>query len=156
KENRADLYHRETDFPGVQDDMLGRCIKECNGRPDFVLLDSAGHIGYQEFSYLVKLLEGPCVIALDDVYHIKHHKSLQQIQSDPRFNILALSREKFGFCFVEFSPGAQHPCENVKRLVWIRSDAIGDNVLASSMIPHIRNHYPSAHITVVCDKRITN
>ena len=156
EQQRAILYHQETEFPNIPDDALGRCMKEFQNRPDFVLLDSAGHLGNLEFNYFVKLLKGPCVIALDDVYHVKHHKSLKQIQSDSRFNILALSREKFGFCIASFSPTPFPRSKEVRQLAWIRSDAIGDNVLAASMLPYIRDHYSKAHITVVCDKRNSN
>jgi hypothetical protein len=42
---RVSLYHRETDFPGISEDLLGACLKEADYRPDIVLLDSAGHMG---------------------------------------------------------------------------------------------------------------
>ncbi|MDD2338360.1 MAG: glycosyltransferase family 9 protein, partial [Geobacteraceae bacterium] len=41
-----------------------------------------------------------------------------------------------------------------KRILWIRTDAIGDNVLASGMLPHIRELYPRASITVFCQDRV--
>ena len=41
-----------------------------------------------------------------------------------------------------------------ERILWIRTDAIGDNVLASGMLPYIREHYPAAHITVLCQDRV--
>jgi ADP-heptose:LPS heptosyltransferase len=40
------------------------------------------------------------------------------------------------------------------RILWIRTDAIGDNVLASGMLPHIRKRYPGAKITVLCQERV--
>jgi glycosyltransferase involved in cell wall biosynthesis/radical SAM superfamily enzyme YgiQ (UPF0313 family)/ADP-heptose:LPS heptosyltransferase/tetratricopeptide (TPR) repeat protein len=42
----------------------------------------------------------------------------------------------------------------IERILWVRSDSIGDNVLASSMLPHIRKHYQEAEITVVCQEHI--
>jgi len=41
-----------------------------------------------------------------------------------------------------------------KSVLWIRTDSIGDNVLASSMLPHIRQEYEGARITVVCQEHI--
>lgn len=98
------LYYRETDFSDVADDLLGACLKIFNYRPQFVLLDSAGHIGNIEFNYLLGKLKGECYIALDDIYHIKHYKSFLQIQSDPRFEIVVHSKEKFGFTIAKFNP----------------------------------------------------
>lgn len=41
-----------------------------------------------------------------------------------------------------------------KKILWVRLDAIGDNVLAASMLPHIYEKYDRPHITVVCQKHI--
>lgn len=103
-QDRAIRYHRETDFPDLPDDLLGRCLDEFGGRPDFVLLDSAGHMGYAEFRYLIDRLRTPCYIALDDTRHIKHHRSLLQVRGDPRFEVWVDSPEKFGFCIARFVP----------------------------------------------------
>jgi hypothetical protein len=99
---RAWLYFKETDFGGVPEDLLGECLRRFDGRPDLVLLDSGGHMGNLEFNYLVERLDGPCVVALDDIHHIKHHKSFRQLQSDDRFELVTSSREKFGFCVALF------------------------------------------------------
>jgi GT2 family glycosyltransferase/ADP-heptose:LPS heptosyltransferase len=40
------------------------------------------------------------------------------------------------------------------RILWIRPDSIGDNVLAASMLPYIRQNYPNARITIVCQTHI--
>jgi|GEM_PF-1020220 len=106
---RALLYYKETNFDGVPDDMLARCMEAIGNRPDFVLLDSGGHIGNIEFNHLLSLLKYPCYIALDDIFHIKHHRSFKQISSDSRFQILAESKEKFGFCISHFDPLATTP-----------------------------------------------
>lgn len=102
---RAMLYHQETDFPDAPDDLLGRCLKEFDFRPDFVLLDSGGHMGHVEFRYVLPLIQGPCHVALDDIYHVKHHRSFRELQQDPRFELIAVSEEKFGSCIARFTPG---------------------------------------------------
>ena len=71
---RAKLYFAETNFSDCADDLLGNVLSAFNNQPDFVLLDSGGHMGFVEFQYLVQKLCGPCLIALDDIHHIKHHK----------------------------------------------------------------------------------
>ena len=77
---------------------LARSCRTFDDRPDFVLLDSGGHMGFVEFRYLIDTLRGPCVIALDDVGHVKHFRSFETIRRDERFEVLAQSDEKFGFC----------------------------------------------------------
>jgi hypothetical protein len=104
EELRVDKYMEEVDFPHCQDDLLGACIRYFNGQPDFLLLDSAGHMGYVEFNYVLPLLRKQCFLALDDTHHVKHFRSVQQMKTDSRFRILAESPEKFGFCFAEFNP----------------------------------------------------
>ncbi len=150
---RAELYFRETNFEKIPDDLLGVCLKSFNYCPDFVLLDSGGHIGNIEFNYLINHLNGPCFIALDDIYHIKHHRSFLQIQKDPRFTILTSSEEKFGFCIAEFNPQLRSIDSNVQSILWIRTDNLGDNILSASMLPHLRNKFRIAKITVVCQEQ---
>jgi len=99
---RVDLYYKETNFPDVEEDCLGKLIKE--GNPDFVLLDSAGHVGNIEFQYLISLLEQPCHIALDDIYHIKHYDDFEMARKDNRFEIVCESKERFGFGVLYFKP----------------------------------------------------
>ena len=103
---RALLYYQETAFDDVPDDLLGNCLKEFDHRPDFVLLDSGGHIGYAEFVYLIGKISASAYIALDDIFHIKHRKSFELVKSDPRFDIRVTSGEKFGFCIARFNPEA--------------------------------------------------
>ena len=153
---RATLYFKETDFHGIPDDLLGRVLRGFNGRPDFVLLDSGGHMGNVEFNYLLGQLEGPCWIALDDVHHIKHRRSLRQMQQDGRFEIVVNSTEKFGFCIARFTPCRVTADESVQRLLWARTDSIGDAVLASSMLPHVAAKYPAAKIAVLCERRVAD
>jgi len=142
---RADRYFSETNFD-VADDLLFTAMRRVAFKPDFVLLDSAGHMGFIEFQCLMSLIQGDCLLMLDDVCHCKHFKTLQVIKQDPRFEILVESREKFGFCIARYS--------HVGSLLFIRTDLIGDNVLASSMLPYLRRQYHNATITALCQEQI--
>jgi predicted O-methyltransferase YrrM len=104
KEVRVDKYFEETNFNQVPDGMLMACLKVFDNSPDLVLLDSGGHIGEVEFDSLFPILKKPCLIALDDVFHVKHYQSLKKIQKNKQFEILELSREKFGFVITRFTP----------------------------------------------------
>ncbi len=110
---RVALYLAETKFDGVQDDLLGRCLAEFDYKPDFLLLDSAGHMGFVEFQYVLQLIKSPCILALDDVNHLKHYLTLRHIRTDARFKILAESNEKYGFCITEFTPTPAAPVDTV-------------------------------------------
>jgi hypothetical protein len=105
EQDRARLYFKETDFSDLPDDVLGNALERFDYRPDFVLLDSGGHMGHIEFRYLIEKLRGPCHIALDDIYHVKHFRSFQEMKQDNRFELVAASEEKFGFCIARFEPG---------------------------------------------------
>ncbi len=144
--DRAQRYYLETNFDHVPDNLLGTCLGVFENQPDFVLLDSGGHMGNVEFNYLIEVLEKPCIIALDDIHHIKHHRSYRQIKSDRRFRLLSESREKFGSCIAEFTPVPSVP----KHILWMRSDAVGDTIWAMGMLPHLRRRYPKSRITVLC------
>ncbi len=153
EQNRVALYYREADFPDIPEDFLGTCLAKFGNRPDLILLDSAGHMGSVEFNYVIERLQGECYLVLDDIHHVKHHKSFQQIKSDPRFKLLTSSREKFGFCIAKFTP-ANELVADIKSILWLRADSIGDNILASSMLPHIKEKYPHAKTTVLCQDHI--
>lgn len=44
--------------------------------------------------------------------------------------------------------------QSIKKILFIRTDAIGDNLLASSILPHIYDRYNKVEITVVCQEHI--
>ncbi|MHC4643312.1 MAG: glycosyltransferase family 9 protein, partial [Planctomycetota bacterium] len=43
---------------------------------------------------------------------------------------------------------------HIKNVLWVRTDSIGDAVLSSSMLPYVRERFPQARITVVCQEHI--
>ncbi len=44
--------------------------------------------------------------------------------------------------------------DNIRNIVWVRPDSIGDAVLSASMLPYIRRKYEGARIVVVCQEHI--
>jgi ADP-heptose:LPS heptosyltransferase len=44
----------------------------------------------------------------------------------------------------------------VNRILWVRTDSIGDNVLASSTLEPIKKYYPNAEIAVVCRESVAD
>jgi ADP-heptose:LPS heptosyltransferase len=129
EKQRSILYFKETDFKQVPDDLLEKCLDHFDYCPDFILLDSAGHMGNIEFHYVIDKLKKPCIIALDDIYHIKHHKSYLQMKKDPRFTFIAVSKEKFGFCVAEFTPETQ----NLQRTAPVTDQEIIDKSFLAAM-----------------------
>lgn len=43
-----------------------------------------------------------------------------------------------------------------RRIFFIRTDAIGDNVLASAMLPHIKKRFPQANLIAVCQEHVAD
>ena len=44
--------------------------------------------------------------------------------------------------------------EIYKSIIWLRLDSIGDAILSSSMLPHVKNKFREASITVVCQEHV--
>lgn len=42
----------------------------------------------------------------------------------------------------------------MESLLYLRPDSIGDNVMAAAMLPHLREKYPEASVTVLCQQHI--
>ena len=104
EQERAIKYFQETNFDNVEENLIEKVLRQFEYSPDFVLLDSAGHIGNIEFNYVISKIKSKCIIALDDANHLKHYKSYLQIKNDKRFRIIKKSDEKFGFVVAEFTP----------------------------------------------------
>lgn len=149
-EQRTELYYKETDFNDVQDNLIDYCFEKFKGKPDFIVLDSGGHIGFIEFKHIISNIKSECIICLDDINHIKHFNSFKYIQSDKRFKVLHISKEKFGFCFVKFVPYLT----DGQKILWVRTDAIGDCVLSIEMIEKIKKAY-NVDMDVLCQENIS-
>jgi hypothetical protein len=104
-EERAKMYFGETDKSGYLDGLIKRIIEFEIGTPDFVLLDSAGHVGTIEFEYLMRFMHSKnFILALDDTRHMKHYMTMQIIESDNRWKIISSGPERFGWAIAEYKP----------------------------------------------------
>ena len=72
--NRNLLYRQEVNHK-VPDKMLLYALEKIDFKPDLVILDSAGHLGYIEYKYLMKYVSNDFYLALDDTNHVKHYNT---------------------------------------------------------------------------------
>ena len=93
----------ETHFPDALDDLLGYVLRTFDRAPDFVLLDSAGPLGLIELKYALSIIKAPCHIGLNNVQGT-HGPGLQFMQSDARFKLVEINRDKAGYCIAFFTP----------------------------------------------------
>jgi hypothetical protein len=95
--NRIQQYFKETDHYGSSN-LLERAMLLTSHYPDLVVLDSAGYMGTLEFNYLMSLIphEKEFYLALDDTNHVKHYKTVQDIEANYRHKLIFSTDEKFG------------------------------------------------------------
>ena len=102
----ARSYAEEIGDP-VEDDMLLRAFRPRSAlNPQFVLLDSAGHLGEIEFDRVMGLVgDTPIVLAMDDTRHFKHWHTARRIAFDGRWHVIARDNaERNGWLIAEFNP----------------------------------------------------
>jgi hypothetical protein len=76
-------------FRWAGEDLLRRYLVQFHNQSPLIILDSAGGIGFLEFSTLLKTMgASPYTVLLDDVHHIKHFRSREHIRKDPAFRII--------------------------------------------------------------------
>ena len=62
------------------------------GRRPLFCLDSAGGVGLLEYQTVRRLMgQKPFIVWIDDVNHVKHYRSLLDLQSDPAASHLSLN-----------------------------------------------------------------
>ena len=95
-EYRTALYEKEVDFD-VPENLLQKAVDFFDGKPELVILDSAGHYGWAEFNAILALINAPFILALDDTNHGKHWSSVQILKSTPEiFQVIFETNDKFG------------------------------------------------------------
>ncbi len=72
------------------EDLLKKYLIQFRLLKPLVVLDSAGGTGYLEFTILRTIMENDAyLVLLDDVHHLKHFRSVKEIESNNNFKILA-------------------------------------------------------------------
>ncbi|MGA1869736.1 MAG: glycosyltransferase [bacterium] len=122
-----------------QDNVLFKALEKNNFRPDLVCLHSTGDLSSLEFQYLLNFLESECCILLKESFPV--------FKTDTRFRILAESTGECKFYIVKYVP--------VKSILFIRTDSLYENILATSMLQYIHEKYKNSKITAVCQENIT-
>jgi len=84
----------------VPDDWLGVILRMYV--PDVIFLDSAGHMGFIEFNYVMQYMsKHPFILILDDVSTIKHWKTVEVLKEDSCFEIINFTSR---FCIAKYNP----------------------------------------------------
>jgi len=105
EDSRVEKYCDELKCSNIDDSLLSHCLDRIDEKEELlIILDSAGHLGYIEFCYLLSVLKRKSFIALDDIFHLKHYESYQMIKTDKRFKIIFKSNSKFGSIIATFDP----------------------------------------------------
>ncbi len=94
--NRVLKYfeHRDqkTHFQG--EDLLRKYLSKYRKQSPLIMLDSSGAIGFLEFNIVREVMgDQEYYLLLDDIFHLKHFRSYDEIQRDPSFKILMLDQE---------------------------------------------------------------
>jgi hypothetical protein len=72
-----------------QQNLIETLLADMRNTKPLILLDSAGGIGYLEFSKVREVMgENPFFIILDDTHHIKHWRSRRDVLTDNRFSVI--------------------------------------------------------------------
>lgn len=87
-----------------EDNIFEKAMDSLSGHPQFILLDSAGHIGFIEFLHVLSLLTEPCFIAIDDIDHVKHFETFSYASKSELFEVVKRGREKFGYAILKYKP----------------------------------------------------
>lgn len=106
RRNPLYLLHQIMDraFSYAGDNLLEKYLTDFRSTKPLILLDSAGGIGFLEFSLVEQMMRPyPYFLLLDDIHHIKHFRGYRHIESDHSFQILQAD-EGEGWCFAKHTP----------------------------------------------------
>jgi hypothetical protein len=84
--------------------MIKKYLSEMKNNNPLILLDSSGGVGYLEFKTTLDALNGkPFIIILDDIHHVKHHRSyLRILKTLLNFTVVGRKlRRWLAFCHAE-------------------------------------------------------
>lgn len=74
--------------------LLEKWLEALRSYEPLIVLDSAGGVGYLEFNTVLRVMaKHPFLMLLDDICHLKHFRSYQDIYNDERFAVVGESKE---------------------------------------------------------------
>jgi hypothetical protein len=78
----------------IGEDLLRTYLQKYRNNEPLIVLDSCGGIGLLEFT-IVKSIMGNLgfYILLDDIFHLKHFRSYNEIQNSKEYEIISLNKE---------------------------------------------------------------
>ncbi|MBF0564621.1 MAG: glycosyltransferase [Nitrospirae bacterium] len=99
------------------------------------------------------------------------HEKQAELKEKQSANVeLLKKRSLFNTVFIRDTPGVANTCDDTTAsrragkkkssgkagngILWIRTDSIGDNILASSMLGPLKEHFPGRELTVVCRSQV--
>ncbi len=96
------VYDRLFHYQG--DDLLQKYLCKYADCEPLVLLDSSGGIGLLEYTIMRKTLQGKRYsIILDDIDHLKHFRSFNEISQDPHYAVHGVNADE-GWVFASHNP----------------------------------------------------
>lgn len=91
-------------FFNKNDNLLTHLIEKNIDKSMMIVLDSSGGIGFFEFKLVKeKLKNKPYYILLDDIHHLKHFRSYNEIKKNKHFKIIEEDYEN-GWALSQYSP----------------------------------------------------
>lgn len=83
---------RKINFSG--EDLLRQYLLKYRKELPIIILDSSGAIGYLEFNIVKETMgNNEYYLLLDDIYHLKHFRSYEEIKQNPSYKILMIDEE---------------------------------------------------------------
>jgi hypothetical protein len=78
-EDPVAFYTNEVETPCFKEDLLRHFLNQYKDSNPLILLDSAGGIGFLEYSVVREIMGSrPHTLVLDDIHHVKHYRSFEE------------------------------------------------------------------------------
>lgn len=83
---------KKKNFSG--EDLLRKYLSKYKKESPLILLDSAGAVGLLEFNIVKEIMgDNKYYLLLDDIHHLKHFRSYEEIKQNPDYEILIVNEE---------------------------------------------------------------
>jgi ADP-heptose:LPS heptosyltransferase len=89
-----------------------------------------------------------------ETIHAEYSEKGLQLKLEIILNRALERKSKSGERCVETEKKRSAAKSRSHQVLWIRTDSIGDNILSAAMLPHVKEKYPRAKITVLCQEHI--